>query len=187
MWSAGPVSAFAARKARQQLAQNVTVVNNEAESLVEPPYKRLRQSPTGGDGSEAVESESCGSRTRSSKPDASKSRLLQKKLKRSSQAELLSRAPQELEKADDGSSEDDSVREREMSQDEVASVARDPDGYEIVANIPEELQNFNLSRTRLKENNIVYSEKDRLCVRIKEKMVWLRRLYMDEIIVTDSF
>lgn len=34
-----------------------------------------------------------------------------------------------------------------------------------------EVENFPLSKARLNENNIVYSDEHTLCVRIKEKMV----------------
>ena len=51
----------------------------------------------------------------------------------------------------------------------------DDDGYES-PDAPAEVENFPLSKGRLAKSNIVYSNKDVLCVRIREKMVRLTRL-----------
>jgi len=47
--------------------------------------------------------------------------------------------------------------------------------YESASNLPVEVENFALSKTRLNKKNIVYADKHTLCVRIKEKMVGIRK------------
>lgn len=46
-----------------------------------------------------------------------------------------------------------------------------PSSYESASNLPEEVENFALSKTRLNKKNFVYGNESTLCVRIKEKMV----------------
>jgi polynucleotide 5'-hydroxyl-kinase GRC3/NOL9 len=43
--------------------------------------------------------------------------------------------------------------------------------YESPTRIPADAENFTLSKTRLNLNDVVYSDEQTLCVRIKEKMV----------------
>lgn len=43
--------------------------------------------------------------------------------------------------------------------------------FESPSIVPEEIENFTLSKTRLNKTNIIYSDERVLCVRIKEKMV----------------
>ena len=79
------------------------------------------------------------------------------------------------------SDEDQTNNPGDMAEDEVVSGAGDVDGYESPANTPAELQNFPLSKARLNKSNIVYADKEALCVRVKEKMVcaqWASR-YMN--------
>lgn len=64
-----------------------------------------------------------------------------------------------------------------MTEDEVASVVGDADGYESPADTPTELQNFPLSKFRLGKSNLVYGDEETLCVRIKEKTVCLEMFY----------
>jgi polynucleotide 5'-hydroxyl-kinase GRC3/NOL9 len=59
----------------------------------------------------------------------------------------------------------------DMSEDEVASVAGDADGYESPVDTSTELQNFPLSKARLNKNTILYADEGTLCVRVKERMV----------------
>lgn len=74
----------------------------------------------------------------------------------------------------DEQSEKDQVEHTEkMDEDDIASVMGDADGYESPAETPAELQNFPLSKARLNESNIVYSDESTLCIRIKERTVWM--------------
>ncbi|KAJ5574182.1 uncharacterized protein N7459_008609 [Penicillium hispanicum] len=172
----GPVSAFAARKARQQQAQTVTAAKNETETTVEPPSKRPRRSLEGEESSEANAAESRGPRTRSSKkqdaPLPAETRASRpKNTTRSNPYKPNPNVPEVQEELDEEDSEDIPVNEQEeMSEDEVASVVGDADGYESPADTPAELQNFPLSRARLNKNNVVYGDESCLCVRIGEKM-----------------
>lgn len=173
----GPVSAFAARKARQQQAQTVTAAKNETETTVEPPSKRPRRSLEGEESPEANAAESRGPRTRSSKkqdaPLPAETRASRpKNSTRSNPSRSQPSVPEVQEELDEEDSEDIPIVEQgEMSEDEVASVVGDADGYESPADTPAELQNFPLSRARLNKNNIVYGDESCLCVRIAEKMV----------------
>lgn len=75
------------------------------------------------------------------------------------------------EESDVESEQEEVANAGEMDEDEVASVVGDADGYESPAGTPAELQNFPLSKARLNKNNIVYSDGNTLCVRIKERTV----------------
>lgn len=75
------------------------------------------------------------------------------------------------EESDVESEQEEVANADEMDEDEVASVVGDADGYESPAETPAEIQNFPLSKARLNKNNIVYSDGNTLCVRIKERAV----------------
>ncbi|KAJ5156042.1 Pre-mRNA cleavage complex II Clp1 [Penicillium capsulatum] len=175
--AAGPVSAFAARKARQQQAQIVTTPKNEvqAEPAAEPPSKRPRRSLEANESQETNGAEPRGSRTRASKkqdgPLPAATAISQRRSVKTSasdskpqrlDAQDISEAKEEQQVPNDGPDE--------MTEDEVASVVGDADGYESPADTPAELQNFPLSKTRLNKSSIVYGDEDSLCVRIKDKM-----------------
>ncbi|KAJ5661306.1 uncharacterized protein N7484_000678 [Penicillium longicatenatum] len=172
---AGPVSAIAARKARQQ-AQNVTASKVEVvvEAPAEPPSKRPRRSLEADQLTEMSGTESKGRQTRSAKNQEVPIALdtTTGRPKKATQAnpsksepEVLA-AQEELENED--SEEDIAGGPEEMDEDEVASVAGDADGYESPTETTE-LQNFPLSKARLNKNSIVYADDSVLCIRIKEK------------------
>lgn len=179
MPSLGPVSAFAARKARQQQAQNANPpeIEQVVDTGSEPPSKRPRRSA---DAEESHEfnngTEIRTTRTRSSRkqneakaPETVKDQTTST---RSAKSELIHRtinAQKELEEGDE--LEDDPGENGEMSEDEVASVLGDADDYESPADTPAELQNFPLSKARINKSNIVYADYSTLCVRIKDRTV----------------
>ncbi|KAJ5735157.1 uncharacterized protein N7483_000282 [Penicillium malachiteum] len=171
--AAGPVSAIAARRARQQQAQNVTVTKTgtEAEPVAEPPSKRPRRSLEGEEQAELKDAEPTGRQTRSSKKqnESTATETTTERPRRATRSKPVEEEVQEEPKEEE--SEEDAANEpEEMDEDEVASVAGDADGYESPAETPVELQNFPLSKARLNKNNIVYADEDTLCIRIKEKM-----------------
>lgn len=179
MSPAAPMSAVAARKARQQQAQNQTPKNDaDVEIVTEPPSKKPRRSV------EAIEAkdntsgpETRGPRTRSSKKqDAAVSTETakghQRRTTRSKKLESPQPDPQsqdEFEKEESNKHQVDGPED--MTEDEVASVAGEADGYESPADTSTEIQNFPLSKVRLGKSNIVYADESTLCVSIKEKMV----------------
>lgn len=180
MPSTGPVSAFAARKARQQQAQNAAPpkIEQVVDKGSEPPSKRPRRST---DAEESHEynngTEIRATRTRSSKkqneakpPETVKGQ--QTKSTRSTKSEVMHRAINaQVELEEDDRLEDGPDENGEMSEDEVTSVLGDADGYESPADTPAELQNFPLSKARLNKSSIVYADDSTLCVRIKERTV----------------
>lgn len=184
MPSAGPVSAFAARKARQQQAQIATTPKNEpdAQPAAEPPSKRLRRSLEADESTETNVPETRGPRTRSSKKQdallpAEKVKDRKGKATRKEQEESQAQVQEMREDSEEEEEEEESKDNAvegvdEMTEDEIASVAGDADGYESPAETPAELQNFPLSKSRINKKDIVYADADTLCVRIKEKMVW---------------
>lgn len=180
------MSAVAARKARQQQAQNVTPTKPEveAEPVAEPPSKRPRRSLEGEEQSEAKESEPKGRQTRNSKKQEANETNGQRSTRatRSTTSIEQPEEPEATEEPQEENSEQESDNgPEEMNEDEVASVAGDADGYESPAETPAELQNFPLSKARLSKNNIVYADEDTLCIRIKEKMVRPPKLYQLEL------
>lgn len=160
------MSAVAARRARQQQAQNSTPkANIDGETMIEPPPKRPRRSVDAGEAKEPSEAESRDPRTRSSKKQNSP---LPTEIVNGRQKKATRPKPEETnnEKSD---RRFDSPEY--MSEDEVASIAGDINGYESPADTSTEPQNFPLSKARLNKNNVVYADKGTLCVRVKEKMV----------------
>jgi hypothetical protein len=51
--------------------------------------------------------------------------------------------------------------------------------YKSPTRIPADVENFTLSKTRLNLNDVVYSDEQTLCVRIKEKMVRFATTFLD--------
>jgi polynucleotide 5'-hydroxyl-kinase GRC3/NOL9 len=183
MPSAAPVSAFAARKARQQQAQIATASKNEPDTqpAAEPPSKRPRRSLEVNESVETRSPETRVPRTRSSKKQdaplpVEKVKGRQGRTTRKQQEEPQPQVPEHLEDSEEEVSEDNAAEEDDMTEDEIASVAGDADGYESPAETPAELQNFPLSKSRINKKDIVYADSSTLCVRIKEKMVWMDAL-----------
>ncbi|OQE28608.1 hypothetical protein PENSTE_c003G08448 [Penicillium steckii] len=176
--AAAPMSAVAARKARQQQAQNQTPKNDaDVEIVTEPPSKKPRRSV------EAIEAkdntsgpETRGPRTRSSKKqDAAVSTETAKGHQRRTTRSKKLESPQPDPQSQDESEKEESNKHQvdgpeDMTEDEVASVAGEADGYESPADTSTEIQNFPLSKVRLGKSNIVYTDESNLCVSIKEKM-----------------
>lgn len=172
-----PVSAFAARKARQQQAQIATAPKTEPEvqPAPEPPSKRPRRSLDVEQPAEANGRETRGLRTRSSKkqdapPPADKVKGPQGEPAKSQQEEPQV-AETEEDSEEEGSEHNAAEDVQGMSEDEVASVAGDADGFESPTETLAELQNFPLSKSRINKKDIVYADANTLCLRIKEKMV----------------
>jgi len=163
----------------------------ELESQGEPPSKKARrlsekekestpQSAAGEDDSQkrlALRKKKDSGKTKKSVDTPSKMREEARTVKKEVQA------PSDIESG----IEQTSVVEANPD-DAVASIDGDADGYgthcisfDMTADncryespttqIPAEIQNFPLSKTRLNKNNIVYSDEHKLCVRMKEKMV----------------
>lgn len=174
MTASGPVSAFAARKARQQLAPNVAAAKTapEVDSAAEPPSKRPRRSLEGEEAT-GTSGEKPIPRTRAAKkqvePLAVEMTTGQSTMVLRSHKGSTKAARSEI--AHDSELEDSVDSADELNEGEIASVAGDADGYESPADIPAVLQNFPLSKVKLNKGNIVYSDESTLCVRIQEKMV----------------
>lgn len=176
----GSVSAFAARKARQQQAQKASAqkTEREVEPPIEPPSKRLRRSTEAEETKGSQVAETNGPRTRSKgmQDGSTVARTVKGPRKASSKSpksELVLRASEPQEEFEESAEAETQATEGmgEMSEDEVASVVGDADGYESPTHAQVELQNFPLSKVRLNKSNIVYGDGNTLCVRIKEKTV----------------
>ncbi|KAJ5326820.1 Pre-mRNA cleavage complex II Clp1 [Penicillium brevicompactum] len=176
--SAGPVSAvaaLAARRARQQqtVVEDAPKVAPQPVVESEPPSKKPRRSL---DVAEATETNDDRQN-----PPTRAAKKQDKQLPAGDRPKRATRATQPLETQPEGEqaiqdgSEDEQVatdaveNNDEMDENDVASVVGDADGYESPAETPVELQNFPLSKARLNKSNIVYSDENTLCIRIKER------------------
>ncbi|KAJ5601766.1 Pre-mRNA cleavage complex II Clp1 [Penicillium lagena] len=163
---AAPLSAIAARRARQQQAQNVTASKTpEPQVGGEPPSKKPRRSLE-------VQETTAADRTTqtrsASKPEAPVKISDGPSRGTRSQKPAVQPPAHVVDENEDEEPEEDGTTA--IAEDDVPSTAGEPDGYESPADTPAELQNFPLSRGRLNKGNIVYSDDHTLCVRIKEKM-----------------
>lgn len=168
MISAAPLSAIAARRARQQQAQNVTASEKTPEAQVggEPPSKKPRRSLE----VEETTAADRTTRTRSAKNSEAPVKISDgpSRATRSQKPAVQPPAHVVGENIEDEEPEEDGTTA--IDEEDVPSTAGDPDGYESPAETPAELQNFPLSKGRLNKGNIVYGDDSTLCVRIKEKM-----------------
>ncbi|OGM44632.1 protein grc3 [Aspergillus bombycis] len=175
-----PMSAVAARKARQQQMQAAVAVAkpSQPEPAQEPPAKKPRRSPEQAVPTPPASGEPQGRTTRSSKRKAESlkaSKAVESKEKtpsvESSEQLPVRTSPQEPE---DQSSSDEETEEQNpiVGEDDagIAPLRGDVDGYESPADTSGPVQEFPLSKTRLSKSNIVYSDEHTLCVRIREKM-----------------
>ncbi|RAL10339.1 putative RNA processing protein Grc3 [Aspergillus homomorphus CBS 101889] len=175
--AAAPLSAVAARKARQQQAQSAAAAVEKpvaAESAGEPPSKKARRSPEEAIAVEQEENQPTRS-TRRKDADSVKEPVQDARRVTRSQKSSQQYTPDTNQGGEDQtSSEPESEEEEnavvEANGVELASLQRDADEFESPADTPVQLQEFPLSKTRLNKNNIMYSDEHRLCVRIKEKM-----------------
>ncbi|KAI3176949.1 hypothetical protein DTO027I6_1857 [Penicillium roqueforti] len=176
---AGPVSAvaaLAARRARQQQeAQSANVPADAPQAIVasEPPSKKSRQSLDGPEATGTKEEHRTRTKAAKKQDKLLRTETIPERLLRATRPQKLEVKP-ELEDThehlSDEQSEKDQVEHTEkMDEDDIASVMGDADGYESPAETPAELQNFPLSKARLNESNIVYSDESTLCIRIKER------------------
>ncbi|KAJ5748867.1 uncharacterized protein N7511_010563 [Penicillium nucicola] len=166
-------AAFAARKARQQQALEQVVPKETPQVAVsnEPLLKKPRRSL------EVAEAEQLGEhrpRTRAAKKQdeplpADKTPEKTTRVTRSHKSETQPELENDSEESEAGSEQEDVANADETDEDEVAAVASDVDDCETPAETPAELQNFPLSKARLNKSNIVYSDDNTLCVRIKER------------------
>ncbi|KAL1967595.1 hypothetical protein VTN77DRAFT_3110 [Rasamsonia byssochlamydoides] len=176
------VSAIAARRARQQQSQIHTPKNASPtrESDEEPPAKKARPSPARETNGRQEITLKKGSERKSGQHATGKNSEKQVKLK--SETPDLTPTRETASDVSDEEPEDyssvisDSGGENEAGQDE--------DGFESPSNLPAEIEDFALSKTRLNKSNVVYSDESVLCVRIKEKMnlvligmydIWVKR------------
>jgi polynucleotide 5'-hydroxyl-kinase GRC3/NOL9 len=181
--SLGPVSAvaaLAARRARQQQAPSADVPKATPKPAVEnePPSKKPRRSL------EAAETTETNGDRRTSRARAAMKQneplpveglperparvTRSHKVETQLEVENAPGAPEDEQSMDDTAEIVD-----EMDENDVASVVGDADGYESPAETPAELQNFPLSKARLNKSNIVYSDESTLCLRLKERTVWV--------------
>ncbi|GAB1215075.1 Polynucleotide 5'-hydroxyl-kinase grc3 [Aspergillus terreus] len=185
--SAAPVSAFAARKARQQaqIAATPEPVKppSAVETTEEPPSKKARTSPEEDTPSQSVSPADRVQTRRSSRRKAEPSEI--EKTPRRKTKTTPATPPEHLT---DGTVERESGIQtpvEEVSEPEGNDVPLDDaDRYESPADTPALVEAFPLSKTRLNKSNIVYSDEHTLCVRIKEKLslvvighydVWVKR------------
>ncbi|KAF7718641.1 Uncharacterized protein PECH_008839 [Penicillium ucsense] len=179
--AAAPVSALsavAARRARQQQAQAAPIPKTEVvvEIPVGPPTKKPKFSD---DESNSLEDakESKAHRTRSSRKIETTPSLPPKhgRQEQSQPPERpKSRLPSSVgsreDRQEDAASQNHLMDSDGIAEDEVTSVLGDADGFEAPTEIPPELHNFPLSKARLNKDNVAYADKDKICVRVKEKM-----------------
>ncbi|PTU25177.1 hypothetical protein P175DRAFT_0451630 [Aspergillus ochraceoroseus IBT 24754] len=173
--AAAPVSAFAARKARQQQAQaqavEASVKPAHTESAGEPPSKKPRRSLDDKTIAQPIVEER---QTRSQKQKALKTEEVPLKKNEDITRKARDRKPEpvvssdheEQGPSDEGSEDEDAI----VEEAGVMSVSENGDGYESPADTPVQTVEFPLSKARLNKNNIVYSDEDTLCVRIREKL-----------------
>ncbi|GFF49492.1 polynucleotide 5'-hydroxyl-kinase grc3 [Aspergillus udagawae] len=176
-----PVSAFAARKARQQQAQLVAPEKSaQNEPTVEPPSKRARRSPEEGPARQAANGNDRVQTRRSTrrKEETLSSVGLAEKQPRKPAAVPRAQIPERTPALEKGDAETSDAAEEEEEEDMleeengvgVIAVEDDAEDYESPAGDVPEVENFPLSKTRLNKSNIVFSDEHTLCVRIKEKM-----------------
>ncbi|RAK92415.1 hypothetical protein BO79DRAFT_235679 [Aspergillus costaricaensis CBS 115574] len=178
--AAAPVSAFAARKARQQQAQATAAAVKPpvAEPVVEPPPKRARRSLDEPVVPAAIEENRVQTR-RSSRRKEEQAKVEKPTPKaRNDQPPKTSKKVPEHDTSKDV--EDQAPSDEESEEPEIVventgviglePIQNDEEGYESPADTAVQVQEFPLSKARLNKNSIVYSDEHRLCVRIKEKM-----------------
>ncbi|KAH1582177.1 Polynucleotide 5'-hydroxyl-kinase grc3 [Aspergillus fumigatus] len=180
-----PVSAFAARKARQQQARLLEPEKTaQNEPAVEPPSKRARRSPEEGAARQAANENDRVQTRRSARTKAetlSSAELAEKQPQESAaaaRAQTAERTPApekgDADTFDAAEEEEEEEKEEDILEREngvgVIAVEDDAEGYESLADDVPQVQNFPLSKTRLNKSNIVSSDERTLCVRIKEKM-----------------
>ncbi|KAL4895556.1 polynucleotide 5'-hydroxyl-kinase grc3 [Aspergillus ambiguus] len=172
--SAAPVSAFAARKARQQQQAQIVVTPEPVkpaavEPIEEPPSKKARRSPEENAPSQSVSPADHVQTRRSSRRKADTS-----KTEKTTGRDTLAGHPDVKDSkrvSEKQTPVEEELEEQESSEPEGNDVPLDDaDRYESPADTPALVEAFTLSKTRLNKSNIVYSDEHTLCVRIKEKM-----------------
>ncbi|KAK1147403.1 Polynucleotide 5'-hydroxyl-kinase grc3 [Aspergillus melleus] len=179
--TAAPMSAVAARKARQQQAQAAVTPMKppKPESSGEPPSKKARRTPEEEEENSAPAAPAEDRRqtrrsTRRKTEDSKIQNTPEKKVKApaSKPVEQVPPLNTSLSNENEGASEEESEDENDIVRENgVGTAQNDDDEYESPADTPALAQEeFPLSRTRVNKSNIVYSDEERLCVRIKDKM-----------------
>lgn len=189
-----PVSAVAARKARQQQIQAATAAKaSDVELTGEPPSKRPRHLPEQED-STPRDKESDNARTRrasrrinapTKSGEGIRRREKSSKSQRVVESSVQDTGDEALSGEEPGANENTAVEANDS--DYSVSLQGDIDGYvspwsclmhsnacsyESPTDGPAEIQNFPLSKARLNKKNILYSDDHTICIRIREKMVW---------------
>ncbi|PLB35662.1 putative RNA processing protein Grc3 [Aspergillus candidus] len=183
--AAAPLSAVAARKARQQQAQAQALAAekpSQVDSIPEPPSKKPRHEP------ESQEQETPAKSPRNDNPplrrssrrsdaidrresverkETKKVEVAQESLDRQIQKEIEDQVPSDSDMSEPEAVEEDTRMDPIAAPDEESE---EEAGYESPAEFPVQVQEFPLSKTRLNKSNVVYSDEETLCVRIKEKM-----------------
>ncbi|KAF9891737.1 Polynucleotide 5'-hydroxyl-kinase grc3 [Aspergillus nanangensis] len=175
------VSAIAARRARQQQAQVApTPVRKTPADLIveEPPSKKARRSSDEESPPRPAPEEDRTALRRSSrrKPDVLKAEesTANKPKTRSAKTvehsdEIIPTQHSENQVTPNEELEEPDTHEAESNDESLVALDGDGDDYESTAETSTLLENFPLSKTRLNKSNVVYSDEETLCVRIKEK------------------
>ncbi|PLB45756.1 polynucleotide 5'-hydroxyl-kinase grc3 [Aspergillus steynii IBT 23096] len=178
--AAAPMSAVAARKARQQQAQTAAppAKPSKPETSGEPPSKKARRTP---EEEEENSVQAAGVDDRRQTRRSTRRKTEDSKAQSTPEKKAKAPAPKPTEQGpppsasqdneNEGASEESDEEDAIVGENGIGSVQNDDDEYESPADTPALAQEeFPLSRTRLNKSNIVYSDEERLCVRIKDKM-----------------
>ncbi|PKY05964.1 hypothetical protein P168DRAFT_310100 [Aspergillus campestris IBT 28561] len=161
---AAPLSAVAARKARQQQAQAQALATekpSQVDPIPEPPSKKPRHAP------ESQEKETPAKSPRNDNPPLRRSSRRSDAIdRRESSKKTPGWIPSLLQTKNQRRRTGNLPSFCWNDQEPYA----DRTSYESPAELPVQVQEFPLSKTRLNKSNVVYSDEDTLCVRIKEKM-----------------
>ncbi|RDW72298.1 putative RNA processing protein Grc3 [Aspergillus mulundensis] len=168
-----PISAFAARKARLQQTQTQTVVTTETtthtEPAGEPPSKKPRRS--------LEESQAQSTPKEDAKRTTKRGTVKVEKTQRADNGTAAretrrKKVEVEVEQRETEASSSEESEGEDAVEENAAGVIAVPaaeDGCEFPADNTMTVE-FPLSKMRLNKSNIVYSDEDTLCVRIREKL-----------------
>lgn len=176
------VSAVAARRVRQQQQQEQEQNASTSSGIdKEPPVKKTRSS-NAQEVTQANSSRQSQTETTTTTPKAG----IQEQITNTSNVDTISEALDEDEVIEEdvgiiNEQENgiDAGQDGEEYANETAcwtpaslTLCR----FETPSQLPVDIENFTLSRHRLSKKDVVYSDEDMLCVRIKEKTVWTPRM-----------
>ncbi|KAL5343409.1 hypothetical protein BJX70DRAFT_354101 [Aspergillus crustosus] len=171
--TAAAVSAFAVRKARMQKTQTVitTEVSMRTEPAGEPPSKKPRRSLE--DTQLQPTPENVPAKPATKRGTLKAEKAPQRAIgngapnTRSTKMETAIAIDRDSQTSSEEPDDEDAVEERGVG---VIAAPVTEDGYESPADTSAVTMEFPLSKIRLNRSNIVYSDEDTLCVRIREKL-----------------